>query len=419
MKTFNEALRITKQLIEDIVFLCEVRTKPTYFTRNGKMSFKEMILFMLNFIKKSLQIELDDFFKNIDFKGISVTKQGYSEARQKISPTAFIKMADNITTWYYGDDDFKKYRGYRLLAIDGCVLELNNSERLRETFGYVENRTKKFARALSSCLYDIENDMIITSKIAKYNTSERELAIEHIEQLKNIGLKNDLILFDRGYPSSNLISYLEENQIKYLMRVSKWFLKEVNEAKEENQIIEVKINKKLTKIRVVRFMLDSGEEEILITNLLDEDLSLSDFKALYFKRWGIEVKYDEIKNKLQIENLTGDTLIAVEQDFYASIYLTNMAAIAKAEANQKIEQKNKGKNLKYEYQVNTNILIGKLKDSLILMLMEDSPWKRSRMLNKIMKEITKNTVPIRPGRSNPRKEGVSANKYSINGKKGL
>lgn len=382
-KTLNEAIRITKQLIEDIVFMCETRTKSTYFTRTGKMSFKEMILFMLNFVKKSLQIELDDFFEKIDSKEISITKQGYSEARQKISPAAFIKMANTVTTWYYGDDDFKKYRGYRLLAIDGCVLELNNSKRLREAFGYVENKTIKFARALSSCIYDIENDMILTSKITKYKTSERELAINLIEQLKNIGLKNDLILFDRGYPSKKLISYLEENKIKYLMRVSKNFFKEVNEAKEKDQIIEVKINKKLTKIRVVRFMLDSGEEEILITNLLDENLSLSDFKALYFKRWGIEVKYDEIKNKLQIENLTGDTLIAVEQDFYASIYLTNMVAIAKAEANQKIEQKNKGKNLKYEYKVNTNILIGKLKDSLILMLMEDSPWKRSRMLNNL------------------------------------
>ena len=38
---------------------------------------------MLNFIKKSIQVELDAFFKNIN-KGESITKQGYSEARQKI-----------------------------------------------------------------------------------------------------------------------------------------------------------------------------------------------------------------------------------------------------------------------------------------------------------------------------------------------
>ena len=54
---------------------------------------------MLNFIKKSIQVELDAFFKNIN-KGESITKQGYSEARQKISSTAFIKMNNKIVSWY-------------------------------------------------------------------------------------------------------------------------------------------------------------------------------------------------------------------------------------------------------------------------------------------------------------------------------
>ena len=45
------------------------------------------------------------------------------------------------------------------------------------------------------------------------------------------------------------------------------------------------------------------------------------------------------------------------------MYLANMVALAKNEANEEIAQKNEEKNLKYDYQVNTNILIGKLKDT--------------------------------------------------------
>jgi hypothetical protein len=37
-------------------------------------------------------------------------------------------------------------------------------------------------------------------------------------------------------------------------------------------------------------------------------------------RWGIEMKYDELKDRLQIENFTGTTKIAIEQDFYSTIY---------------------------------------------------------------------------------------------------
>ena len=245
------------------------------------------------------------------------------------------------------------------------------------------------------------------------------MAVELIEKLKKFGLKNDLILFDRGYPSSKLISYLEENGIKYLMRVSSNFLKAINEAKEEDQVVELNINEKIIKVRVLRFMLDSGEEEILITNLFDKSLTIKDFKELYFKRWGIEIKYDELKNKIQLENFTETTPITVEQDFYASIYLANMVALAKAEANEKIKEENKDKNLKHEYKVNTNILVGKLKDSLILTLLEKNHKKRAEMLNEIQQEISRNTIPIRPGRSNERKMHLKSNKHPINKKSSL
>ena len=412
---------LTNRLVNDIIFMCESRTKSTYFTRsaNCKMDFRSLIMFGLNFVKKTLQIELDLFFETIKGGENGISKQGYSEARQKILPTAFIKMADAIMSWYYGDDDYKTFNGYRLSAIDGSLMELNNSERLRNAFGYAESHNVKLARAKASCIYDLENDMVITSKITSYFTGEREIAIDLIEKLKQMGLKNDLILFDRGYPSRQFFAYLEGSGVKYLMRVKNQSMKEVNEATEPDQIIQINVGGETIKVRVLRFMLDSEVEEVLVTNLLEESLGIQEFKALYFRRWGIEVKFNELKNKLQLQNFTGDTKIAVEQDFYASIYLSNMVALAKNEANEKIAQNNEDKTLKYEYKVNTNILIGKLKDSMVLMLLEDNPEKRSVMLNSVMEQISKNMVPIRLGRSNPRNLGRKAPKHPLNQKRCL
>lgn len=129
--------------------------------------------------------------------------------------------------------------------------------------------------------------------------------------------------------------------------------------------------------------------------------------------------YNELKNRLQIENFTGDTVIAVEQDFYASVYLTNMVALFKHEANEKITQKDEDKQLKYDYQVNTNILIGNLKNSLILMLLEGDPKRREAIFHGIMQEISRSKVPIRPGRSYPRNMGLKANKNCLNQKRCL
>ena len=76
------------------------------------------------------------------------------------------------------------------------------------------------------------------------------------------------------------------------------------------------------RLRAIRFMLDSGEEELLITNIDEKRVQTHEFKALYFKRWGIETKFDELKNKLQLQKFTGDTPLSVEQDFYATMYLS-------------------------------------------------------------------------------------------------
>ena len=211
---------------------------------------------------------------------------------------------------------------------------------------------------------------------------------------------------------------MEQKRLKYLMRVSVSFKSLVN-VKGEDQIVEIKNNKETLKVRVLKFKLDSGITEILITNVFDGSFKVMDFKELYFKRWGIEVKYNELKNRLQIENFTGETPIAINQDFYATLYLANMATLVKMDADVLINEKNKDKDLKYEYKVNTNILIGKLKNSLVSMLLEENPRKRSKLLEKTIKRISDNIVPIRPERSNPRRMTLRANKNPMNKKRAL
>ena len=84
-----------------------------------------------------------------------------------------------------------------------------------------------------------------------------------------------------------------------------------------------------------------------------------------------------------------------------------MVALAKKDANQVIEEEYKEKGLKYEYKVNTNVLIGKLKDTLITMIATNSPWKCSKMLKHIEEEIERNVIPIRPDRKFERKNNKS------------
>lgn len=100
-------------------------------------------------------------------------------------------------------------------------------------------------------------------------------------------MQNDLILFDRGYPSKELMASLIDDNIKFVMRCSTAFLKDVNNTKSNDEVISFKYNDKNYKIRVVKFKLDEETEEVLAATVFDKSFTIDAFKILYFKRWGI------------------------------------------------------------------------------------------------------------------------------------
>lgn len=92
------AIKVCRNVLYDLHFMCDSRTKSTYFTREKgcKLTFPEIILFVLNLVTKSLQIELNDFFELMKKDGIAISKQGLSQARKKIKPEAFRTLFHTI-----------------------------------------------------------------------------------------------------------------------------------------------------------------------------------------------------------------------------------------------------------------------------------------------------------------------------------
>jgi phosphoenolpyruvate carboxylase len=124
-----------------------------------------------------------------------------------------------------------------------------------------------------------------------------------------------------------------------------------------------------------------------------------------------------LKNKLQIENFSGYTTIAIEQDFYASIYLNNIAAGFKYDIQNSKEIKKQV--TKYTYKINENILIGKLKNRLIKAILSDDEAYTDKIIDRLIKEIGRNIIPIRPNRQNQRKKDSCGIKYPPNMKKSI
>lgn len=55
---------------------------------------------------------------------------------------------------------------------------------------------------------------------------------------------------------------------------------------------------------MVKIELSTGEMEYLVTNINNNLMNTKEIGELYYKRWGIELAYGVIINKLDIENRT-------------------------------------------------------------------------------------------------------------------
>ena len=422
------------RMIQGEEFKDQSRKSEKDFTRT-RVGFVSLICLIFNMVRKSTQLELDEFrerFMPESAKTTTYTKQSFSEARQKLSPNAFKFLNDGFIREFYKDDDYKTHKGFRLLAIDGCVIEVPNTKETQKQYGFLSNGDKSFklARALSSHLVDIENKLVISTTLGRYDDNERNLAKFNIEKMVSLVPSHipDLILFDRGYPSAAFIQYLLSKGVHFLMRVSTGFYKEVVSTSTQDETVQIVITKERAKelraqrtpipmgtiltLRVLKVILANGETEILITDVEADQLSQEDGKSLYFKRWGIETRFDELKHQFEIENFSGETPTVIEQDFYATTLLSNMASLIEQDAQEEIQEKNVNKTLKYdEYKINHNILVGKLKNRLVEILLEVNNEKKDAMYERLIAELKRNIIPVIKGRSFLRKKQNKANKY--------
>lgn len=396
---FIELTKKHRELIFSQSYKNRSKKRAADFTRERKMPFAYVLCFMMNMLRQSTQTCLDRFFDLIGRDDIHMSQQAFSEARQKLKWEACRELMDASVSGVYSGG-YNTWHGYRVWAIDGSKMQLPSDAELRKTFGKSGRAdTGNGVAAQSSCLYDVLNDIIADAYLEPIRTDERTLCLRHLIHLRGMeSFEKELVIMDRGYPSAELIGAFSQANVRFLMRVRKKFNLNIDEL----TIGDHRCMLGQIPIRVVKFLLPSGETETLITDLFDKNLGESAFKALYFKRWPIETKYGELKHKLEIENFSGRTKEAIYQDFYISIYLSNMIAVASNETQPILDDINENSENLYDYKVNKSHAVGVFKDRFIMALLEENNRKRARAAYRILKLLPYHATPNRPGRQTPR-----------------
>ena len=398
------------------------------FTRTRKQSFHGTIIFIMNFLTKSLPLEIQNFIgyikQNIHEKEVKCfTNSAFTQYRNKINPEVFKYLSNNLIQEFYteNDESISLWNGFRLLAVDGSILNLPDKKSLEAIYGRTYNKSGTgVIQARASVLYDVLNRFVIDGIFTPLSTGERVLAANHLSFSK----AGDLIVYDRGYPSFDAVYNHFTREIDFLMRVKISFNQVTSEFYQsglESSIVKIypgkntkHINKAYSKdafqeVRLVRVELPSGEVEILMSSLLDSQrYPNSIFKDLYFLRWGVETFYDELKNKIKAEHFSGYSNQSILQDFYATLFVSNVQSLIVGEINKELALKS-GKT-KYQYKVNTNLSYGFMKDRIITMFFSEKPMEI--IVSELRDLFKKHTIPIRPNRKFKR----DIDKYRLRGR---
>jgi len=376
------------------------------------------MLYLLNLRKHSNQVELDQFFSVMQEEASAsqvVTKSAFFQARKQLSFTAFTELNRQIIdTVYQQPQHLKHWKGFRLCAIDGTSIRLPNTPEISEYFGCHKGREGQAncTMGMASVFYDVLNQLVIDSALHPWGTSEKSCVPGHLTHANS----NDLVIYDRGYPAFWLYAHHLKENISFCIRAKTnqcLAVKRFIASNKREDVVTYSPNKTSIKsclekglpitpikLRFIRVDLDN-EVEVLVTNLMDTEVyDVDQFKSLYHLRWGIEENYKRLKQWVEIENISGKSVLSVKQDFYAKIVASNLTMLMGMAAQKQVDEKQGEQRLKY--RINFAQALSKMKHQIMHLTLksDDRTFERiERMINYISTTVE----AVRPGRKAPRR----------------
>ena len=300
-----------------------------------------------------MDIKSGDFFKTARRSGLwldaeAVHRSGLTHARKKVPWTVFRDILGEAVDLAYSlwprNPSFL-WHGMSVFAFDGSKYDLPATEEIRKEFdpqtGFQYEGKGHYPQCLVTTAYDVFRRLPVARTVVSIHGSEREEAQALLPSIPS----GSVLLFDRGYPSYELIAYLRENYNGYfLFRCPAQSTFPAVEAfvasgRQEGFILIDPSNKylqrlsrrqrkkaKVIQLRIIKLVSPDRTVSVLLTNLLNQaTFRKEDILDLYFKRWAIEDHYRNEKVGLEIEKFHGKSSNSIRQELFAVVIMSVIA----------------------------------------------------------------------------------------------
>jgi Transposase DDE domain len=431
----QRALSVVEQLRGRIIDpgLCSRhRRRLQDFSREYRLTFPVLVMLLLQKSLKSLQARLHELVRQLapGAEGSPLSAGAVTHARAKLSAGVFVELnRQAVLPTVYAQENkelVRRWHGHRVLAVDSSVVRLPKNQAVAKKYGWMECSNEgvsaeRYPLGRISVLYDVLNEMALDASLAAWKVGEEALAHAHLDWVES----GDIVLTDRGYTSYLWVLDVLARGAHFVSRCSgSSFAPAQSLLKLDRAGVSVWATMKVDKhvkaeclkrgwplevtVRFVTVRLKTGQLEVLVTSLLDENVyRTQEFADLYWRRWGQETFYGRLKGRLDLENCSGTTLDAVEQDFAATVLLSNVESVVIGPAAAELAEHTHDR--KQPAKINRAVSIHALKTRLIDLLASTLPAEQ--VLAELTRWFQDNPVSVRKRRKVPRLQPSNARSY--------
>lgn len=330
------------------------------FIRTRKLTLTELIRFLLSLGGSNLSKELLEYFS---YDETTPSVSALFQQRAKLKPYAFEYLFKTFTDISM-PINLKSWNNYRLIAVDGSTIILPIDSSNPDTFTQPKPNAKGFNQIHLNALYDLCNSIYLDASCQYIHSRDERRAF--VSMLDNASFESSTIFIaDRGYCTYNDIAHVQEAGCHYLMRSKDitsngiaanlpypesdefdfWITQDL--TRKSSKAVRSKYhNYKLLSVsstfdyldnsdqeaytltyRVTRFKLDDSSYEVVFSNLDTDEFPPSVLKDLYYKRWGIETSFRQLKYSVGLVNFHSKKVDYILQEIYSRLILYNFCEL--------------------------------------------------------------------------------------------
>jgi hypothetical protein len=393
------------------------------FSRQGLLSPEFLTLLLLYMIadagRRGYQQLLIEFWDEAQQAGLRIPQEdpvaapSFSDARAKLSPDALQIMTAEVVKLVSGrSGPAHLWHGRRLVAVDGSKVNLRRHPELAREFGVPSGAHNP--QALASVLYDVMGHVPIDWRFGPFKGDERADLVDLLSSCES----GDLLLLDRGYPSHDVFSALEDAGLDYLARVSDLntfaAVERFKESGKEDAWVTFTPPSGQADpyvSRIIRSRSPSGEDQYFVTNLRSEEVSASEIRDLYRMRWETEEFYKLAKsNYIGQGQFRSKSAHGVRQEFAAEMLYLAISELVLLMAKQQ-------EGPRADAPQRKGAVLALARYITRLALLPDSE-ALGKTLDSLLRRVQRARYRKRKGRSFPRRSFVPTPKWGPAGRKG-